>query len=537
LTEIKKHINLNIDGQNIEVSTGTNVFEAAKAAGIEIPNMCYLKGYTNHPSCMICVVKDKKTGKIFPSCGIPASEGMEIITRDEDIVRARKDTLELMLSDHVGECEARCRVACPAFMDIPQMNRLIAEGKPIDALKVVKEEIALPLVLGYVCQAPCENACRRNSVDDTVAICQLKKYVALQDARSGQAYMPEKKKSKGIKVAIIGAGPSGLTAAFHLTKDGFDCEVIDERAKAGGSLLDPDQPLELPADVLEMEIDILQQFGIKFKLNTRVDRKAFDSLKKEYQFVIIASGKFDPDKSEDFGLSPNSLRKGLQTSDGLYATEREGVFLCGSVIKPIRMAVQAVAEGKAVAHFINSKFESGEGKLPPRIFNSKFSKLKSEEIDEYLKESIPDGKLDPADKLAGFVTEDAVIEAERCLRCDCRKPVSCKLRIYSEEYGASQSTYQKSDRELVTKKFTHPLIVYESEKCIRCGLCVDIGMVDNEKIGFTHVGRGFDVKIGIPFGRALADSLDESAEKCAFYCPTAAISIKDYEERKLDHDQ
>ena len=80
---------------------------------------------------MICVVKDKNTGELFPSCGIPAQEGMDVITRDEDIVNARKDTLELLLSDHVGECEARCRIACPAFMDIPRMNRLIAEGKPL----------------------------------------------------------------------------------------------------------------------------------------------------------------------------------------------------------------------------------------------------------------------------------------------------------------------------------------------------------------------------------------------------------------------
>jgi len=192
LADNNKHIELKIDSRVVSVSEGSTVIDAARKLDIDIPSMCYLKGHSNHPSCMICVVKDKKTGEIFPSCGIPAKEGMDIISLDEDIALARKDTLELLLSDHVGECEARCRVACPAFMDIPLMNRLIADRKALEALKVVKEEIALPLVLGYVCQAPCENACRRNSVDDTVGICQLKKHVALEDARSSDPYMPVK---------------------------------------------------------------------------------------------------------------------------------------------------------------------------------------------------------------------------------------------------------------------------------------------------------------------------------------------------------
>ena len=124
----KKYIKLRIDTMEISVEEGTSVYDAAQQHHIEIPNMCYLRSYSNHPSCMICVVKDKNTGELFPSCGIPAQEGMDILTRDEDIVNARRDTLELLLSDHVGECEARCRIACPAFMDIPRMNRPIFAG-------------------------------------------------------------------------------------------------------------------------------------------------------------------------------------------------------------------------------------------------------------------------------------------------------------------------------------------------------------------------------------------------------------------------
>ena len=97
------------------------------------------------------------------SCALKVTEGMDIASEDQEVKDARKEALELLLSDHVGDCEAPCSLTCPAGMNIPQMNRLIAAGKFDEALKVVKETIALPYVLGYVCPAPCEKACRSSS--------------------------------------------------------------------------------------------------------------------------------------------------------------------------------------------------------------------------------------------------------------------------------------------------------------------------------------------------------------------------------------
>ena len=108
-----------------------------------------------------------------------------------EAAKSRKEALELLLSDHVGDCEAPCVPSCPANMNIPLMNRLIAEGKFDESLKVVKETIALPLILGYICPAPCEKACRRGQIDDPVSICILKKYVAAEDLRE-DSYLPEK---------------------------------------------------------------------------------------------------------------------------------------------------------------------------------------------------------------------------------------------------------------------------------------------------------------------------------------------------------
>src|SRR5664279_3858390 len=149
-------IHLKIDNKDISVPEGTSVLEAARSAGISIPTMCYKEGHENHPSCMMCVVKDQKTGNLFPSCAIKAVEGMDLLNNDPDVLEARRDSLELLLSDHVGDCEAPCSLACPANMNIPLMNRLIASKNFPESLRVVKEEIALPYILGYICPAPCE---------------------------------------------------------------------------------------------------------------------------------------------------------------------------------------------------------------------------------------------------------------------------------------------------------------------------------------------------------------------------------------------
>jgi len=102
--------------------------EAAAILGIIIPSMCFQQGFSNHPSCMVCLVKDLDRNHLIASCAMPVSEGMNILTDAPEVQEARRETLELLLSDHRGDCEAPCRLSCPAFMDIPLMNRLIASG-------------------------------------------------------------------------------------------------------------------------------------------------------------------------------------------------------------------------------------------------------------------------------------------------------------------------------------------------------------------------------------------------------------------------
>ena len=221
-------IKIQINGKEREVAKGITILDALKKEGIEVPTMCFLENTEHFPTCMVCIVKDQQNGKFIPSCSTFVAPDMDIITHDKEITEARKTALELLLSDHVGDCEAPCQTNCPAFMDIPLMNRLLAVGKFDEALRVVKKDIALPAALGRICPAPCERACRRRNIDEPVSICTLKRYAADHDLRHQSSFLPEKESLNGKKIGIIGTGPAGLSAAYFLLRNGYQCTLYDK---------------------------------------------------------------------------------------------------------------------------------------------------------------------------------------------------------------------------------------------------------------------------------------------------------------------
>jgi hypothetical protein len=511
-------IKLKINDIDIDVSEGSTLLDAAVKLGIEVPTMCYNGELEHFTSCMICMVKDQKTGKLLPSCSAKAFDGMEIITNDDEIREARKIALELLMSEHAGDCEAPCRVACPAFMDIPLMNRLIAGGQFNQALEVVMKDIALPGVLGRICPAPCEGACKRKPIDQAVSICLLKRFTADQ----ANAYPNiQKATPSGHRIAIIGAGPAGLAAAYYLQTKGFQAVVFDSNPMPGGAMRYSIADSELEKSVLDKEVENIRNTGVKFHPDTKIDAISFNGLSNEYDAVVVATGDYSK-AMDGWGLENNG--KQIIVNKNTYITNLDNVFAIGNVNRSMQLAIRSAAQGKEVAISIEQMLAGKPLKGEERRFNSSLGKLTLSEHTEYLKEGTKDERQAPAglpDK--GFDTLVAQKEAARCLHCDCRKPDNCKLRTFAQEYNVSKKRFTYSNRKPLKKHFHKDVIVYEPGKCIKCGICVRLTAKHQEKFGFTFIGRGFDVEIGVPFSQDLNVALEKTALQVADACPTGAL--------------
>ena len=181
-----------------------------------------------------------------------------------------------------------CVSLCPAGVDIPGYIALISEGRYEDAVKLIRKDNPLPAVCAYVCEHPCENRCRRNMIDDAINIRGLKRF-AVDNAEN---ILPEKKAdSTGKKVAIVGGGPSGLSAAYYLSIMGHDVEIFEQRKKLGGMLRYGIPSYRLPREILDREINTILSTGVKVHTGITVGKDiTIDELKDKFDAIYIAIG-------------------------------------------------------------------------------------------------------------------------------------------------------------------------------------------------------------------------------------------------------
>lgn len=513
-------ITLKINNIEVAVNAGATILDAAKMAGVKIPAMCHHEGFEHNNSCMLCLVKNNNTGRILPSCSAKAESGMDIDTSAAEIIEARKTGLELLLSDHIGDCEAPCTLSCPANMDIPLMNRLIANEKFTEALICVKQHIALPAILGYICPAPCEKGCKRKTIDNSISICRLKRFVAENDLNSALPFIPAKEKASGQNVAIIGAGATGLSAAYYLLQMGHACTIYDKNPDAGGALRYHISNNVLPRNVLDSEIGIIEKLGAVFVTNTAIDDSYYHkNIHKKYNAVVIATG------TDGFlNLPFEKSKTGIHINHKTFETSINGIFAGGNAIKESKMAVRSVAHGKAIAHSVGQYLQHVPVTGSHANFNSMFGALQPIEFDEYLKETSSNTHIHKETHLENFSSLEAQTEAQRCMHCDCRKKNNCQLRNYAAEYKANRHTYWPVTRKTVRKKVQQGIVIYEPEKCIKCNICIQITTKAGESIGLTHVGRGFDIEVCVPFNNTIDEGLKNTALECIKHCPTGALA-------------
>lgn len=301
-------LNLTINGKNITVEEGTTILQAARDNGIYIPTLCYDDAVKVYGACGLCVVEAEGIPKLLRSCSAKCSEGMVVNTESKRVVQSRKIAMELLMSAHDGDCIAPCQLNCPARTDCQGYVGLIANGEYEAALKLIKNKVSLPASIGRVCPHPCETACRRGKVDEAINIAQLKAFAADMDLNS-ESYLPEKSAPTGKKIAIIGGGPAGLTAAYRLAISGHEVTVYDMMEKMGGMLRYGIPQYRLPKEVLDKEIAIIKKLGVKMINGVKLGKDfTVASLKAENDAVIVAVGAW----------KSGSMRTPGEELDGVY---------------------------------------------------------------------------------------------------------------------------------------------------------------------------------------------------------------------------
>lgn len=284
-------LNVNIDGKELKGYAGQTILELARENGIEIPTLCHDERLKIYGACGLCVVEIEGSNKLARACATEISQGMVVITNSDKVNASRKMTLELLLSDHSGDCRPPCVKACPAHTDCQGYVGLIANGEYTEALKLIKEQVPLPASIGLVCPHPCEEACRRQLLEAPIAIAALKTFAAEQNIYSDNPYIPVCKEPTGKRVAIIGGGPAGLTAAYYLALEGHEVVVYEAMPQAGGMLRYGIPQYRLPKELLDLEISLIEAMGVDILCNTRINRDvSFEYIRQNFDAVFAGVG-------------------------------------------------------------------------------------------------------------------------------------------------------------------------------------------------------------------------------------------------------
>jgi formate dehydrogenase major subunit len=267
-------VKLEIDGKRVIADSNQTILHVARQHGIgNIPTLCHDEQLEPFASCFLCVVKVKGARTLLPACSIKVSNGMTVQTNTTEVRLSRKAALELLLSDHYADCIGPCQIACPANVDVQGYVALAAIGKYRDAIALIKERNPLPSVCGRVCTRPCEvKGCRRSLLDEPVGIDYIKRYMTDLDLGAAHSFRPPTAPANGKRIAIVGAGPAGLSAAYYLALRGYQVDMFESQPEAGGMLRYGIPEYRLPKDVLDLEINQVLGLGVTLRTNTTLGR-------------------------------------------------------------------------------------------------------------------------------------------------------------------------------------------------------------------------------------------------------------------------
>jgi NADPH-dependent glutamate synthase beta subunit-like oxidoreductase/formate hydrogenlyase subunit 6/NADH:ubiquinone oxidoreductase subunit I/ferredoxin len=314
-------IRIEVDGRVVEGFEGQTILEVCRDNGIEIPTLCYEPKLPGFGACRMCVVDVEGSAQPPISCSQRAEAGMKVQTQTEHVRRLRHTNLELIFSDHNAYCLPPCQNKCPSHIDIPGFLKANAEANFRESTRIFKRTIPFPSVLGRVCPAPCEEHCRRDEVDEAIAIRDSHRYAgdqvikAMIDEDVDPPVPFEMQPKTGRRVAVIGSGPTGMATAYYLLIAGHDVTVFERDPAPGGMLRYGIPQYRLPKiEVLEAEYESVTRLGGRVVVNQGLGRDfTIDDLQLQgYEAVVVAIGCYNTNKLGVPGEDADGVFDGLE---------------------------------------------------------------------------------------------------------------------------------------------------------------------------------------------------------------------------------
>lgn len=317
-TTTSTRVTITVNSRDVEVTEGQTILQALNAEGIEIPSLCHdIRLKRSNASCGLCVVELTEDGssqmRDVKACLTPIKAGMSIVTHSPRVEAYRKVRLEQLLCDHNADCVAPCVQTCPSNVDIQAYLRQVAIGNYEAAVRIIKDSNPFPIVCGRVCPHPCEAACRRSLVDTPIAINDVKRFAADWDMGRETPWAPRVAEPTGKRIAIIGAGPSGLSAAYYSAINGHAVTVFEKQPHAGGMMRYGIPEYRLPKATLDQEIDIIKSLGVQVvtgkALGTHIQ---LTDLRRDFDAVYLAIGSWRATPLRIDGENTDGVWLGIQ---------------------------------------------------------------------------------------------------------------------------------------------------------------------------------------------------------------------------------
>lgn len=407
-----------LDGREIFAEEGSNLLEVAAQNGVNIPSLCHDPRLEPFGACRQCLVELEGARGAVQACGTKVREGMIVRTNTEYITDLRRLGLELLFSEHCGDCIAPCQLACPAGIDIQGFIAHIANGRPREAAQLIREKLPLPASVGRVCPRFCETDCRRNLIEGPVSICALKRYAGEVDLADGAPFIPAVKSDTGKQVAVVGGGPAGLTAAYYLALEGHRVTIFEAAPHLGGMMRYGIPEYRLPKAEMDKEIQVIANLCQNVFFNKALGRDFNIGQLKQLGFeaIFIAIGSW---ANQSLGLPGENMA-------GIYS----GIYFLGEIAaqKPLTIGnkVVVIGGGNTAMDAARTSLRLGAEEVTV-VYRRSRSEMPASphEIEQADEEGV---KFELLTAPVAFVGEQGQVRAIRCVKMQLGAPDSSGRR-------------------------------------------------------------------------------------------------------------